>query len=728
MDETPAIIASHLTDIAPLVDVLSEPSLFELLNTPGSKGYLSHLATLPLTELTQEPVTLQTQSHHLTSSLTSFTHTSYPTFIALHENTSSFASSIESLSSSLTDLLDKALPILEKSTGIWKGRTEAVLRERNKARVVLEQHEKIRDLLDIPVLIDTCVRNGYFGEALSLANHVTSLVHRAEDKKDKPPPAILTSVLAEVQHSITQMQLSLLGTLYEPNRKLPTLWKAVNFLRKMDAFATDFTSLPLSPHVKSSQRDTSARSRASDPSSEEHLALTFLIGREACLKAMLEATGRDIQRLVKQVNDSEGEGDVEGVKSTTKSQIKGNPKGKVKELEERDKEDLARYLKKYIDAWRESVYDVMTQYATIFLERSPAHSETSTNTSKEDDVLLSRLHTLLRTYSTRTLSTHLLAILKPSLPLLTISHLPSLLTQLNYCSTAFARLGLDFRCLLTSGGGLFSNTILSIVKRDFETAAEKWVGRVEKARGTGSSNKGGTSRRAASASSSRTTMGPAELPSKWLVSPSVIDSPPLPPSSKQGAGAVGPVHVPPQLLASYPPLAQLTNAILGVLNGLRLVVPRTNPSPTANGTTGIEIEIPSTSTSTSAEGVYTLLQLLDQFILNQASAALLSYLEFVIKSLEGGKDTEEQKAIKEREETVVVASGKVFFDVFATFVRRALVEGVYGVSLEKGRGSREEWAERRKEFERMVKDLYGGDEEDEEEEEDEDEDEDEDDE
>ncbi|KAF5352585.1 hypothetical protein D9756_006136 [Leucocoprinus leucothites] len=724
MENPMPIIASPLTDVAPLVDVLTESSSSELLSTPGSKGYLSHLATLPLAELTQEPVTLQTHSHHLTSSLTSFTHASYPTFISLHENTSSFVTSIESLSSSLSNLLNSSIPTLEGSTVIWKDRTEAVLRERNKARVVLEQHEKIRDLLDIPVLIDTCVRNGYFGEALSLANHVSSLAHRAEGARDKPPPAILTSVLAEVQHSITQMHLSLLTTLYEPNRKLPALWKAVNFLRKMDAFSTEPTSSSLAPLLRprsssssSSQRVTPVRGQTPNPSSEEHLALAFLIGREVYLKASLETTGRDIQRLVKQVNGGETDSDVEGIDDASKLPSKGKIKGKVKELEERDKEDLSRYLKKYIDAWREGVYDIMTQYATIFLERSPSHSDTTTNTDN-DDALFSRLHTLIRTYSTRALSTHLLAILKPSLPLLTLSHLPSLLTQLNYCSTAFSRLGLDFRCMLTSGGGLFSAAILSIVKRDFETAIEKWIVRIEKAHGAMTNS--GT--RTASASLSRRAVGPAEMPSKWLVTPSVVDSPPLP-QSKRASGGMGPAHIPPQLLASYPPLAQLTNAVLGVLNGLRLLVPRNTGAVNGKSASG--------DAFLSAEGVYVLLEILEGIILNQGSAKFLSYLQFAIKSL-GVEDTEvgsEKFGAKETEKRIVAAVGRAFFEVFAAFVKRALVEGVYGFELEgvekrggkarglnkEGNGSGESWMEKKRAFEEMVRDMFSEDETEEEE-------------
>ena len=675
MDTVYPVTASPLVDVGPVVDVLSvaESSNSELLNTPGSKGYISHLATLPLTELSQEPLTLQTQSHHLTSSLTSFTHASYPTFISLHKNITSFASSIESLSSSLNILLNTSLPVLEDSTDVWKDRLEAILLERNKARVVLEQHEKIRDLLDIPVLIDTCVRNGHFGEALSLAGHVASLIHRA---KDNPPPAILTSVLVEVQHSMTQMHLLLLSILYEPNKKLPALWKAVSFLRKMDAFVVDSTPSPLTllrPRSSlSSQQDAFTKSQRLEPSSEEYLALSFLIGRESCLKATLETTGRDIQRLVKQVSEKESDNNVEY---------------------------LARYLKKYIDAWRESVYNIMTQYMTIFLERSPTRMDTTIDPEK-DDILIFRLRTLLRTYSTRALSMHLFAILKPSLFLLTLSHLPSLLTQLNYCSTAFSRLGLDFRCFLVGGGGLFSTAILSIVSRDFKAVAKKWEGRLGSAYGASMSS----SSRNASASTSRRTIGLAKLPSNWLVSPPAVDTPPLPPL-KQKSEEIGPAHIPPQLLASYPPVAQLTNAVLAVFNGLRLVVPR------GNGDSPL-----------SVEGIYKLLELLDNIILSQCSTGLLNYLQFVVKWLrEDGNDiSDEEEKAKENERGLVIAVGRAFFEVFVAFVRRALVEGVYGFQLEdviqEGKGEiSKSWVENKKLFETIVMELSGEKEEEEEE-------------
>jgi hypothetical protein len=275
-----------------------------------------------------------------------------------------------------------SLPALEEAAAGWRGRTETVLNDRSKARVVLEQHEKIRDLLDIPILIDTCVRNGYFPEALSLASHAKTLAGNASSSS-KLPPLILSSVLSEVHRSIMQMLSSLIATLYEPNRRLPALWKAVNFLYKMDVFAP------------------------SSPFASEQIALAFLVGRESCLKITLEAFGNDISRLTQH-----------------------------KDLDDREKEDLARYLKRYIDLWREGVYDIITQYSTIFLEKPSGSSASqqfpiiSVIDSGQPAIGLetTRLHMLITTYASRTLTTHLLPLVSSCLPFLSLPLLPSLLT------------------------------------------------------------------------------------------------------------------------------------------------------------------------------------------------------------------------------------------------------------------------------------------------------------
>ncbi|KAF7303140.1 hypothetical protein MKEN_01277700 [Mycena kentingensis (nom. inval.)] len=524
----------------------------DVLGAVDDHAYLSHLTALDLPTLLAEPAALQTQAHHLTSSLTSLTHTSYNTFLSLHETTASLSASLDSLQASLDGLLTESLPALEDSAARWRDRTDKVLVDRRKARVVLEQHDKIRDLLEIPMLIDTCVRNGYFAEALSLAAHARSL-----SASSTTPPPILTSVLSEVQSSVTHMLFSLLATLHEPSRKLPALWKAVNFLRKMDAF----------------------------PDGEEHIALAFLGGREACLRALLEGPARDILRLV----------------------------GSSASLGDKDRDELALDLRKYIDVWREHFNDIVTQFATIFLDRSPQPPAS-----------------LLNKYTTHVLSTHLFPILSQTLPLLTTPALATALRQLTYCATAFGRHGLDFRGSLR---GMFCRVVATTASADLKSVGAKWIEKLKTA--TGDAASGGSLSPTVS-SSSRKAVAKLKPPSQWLIVAAAAASPPTP----TGQESKNAPHVPPQILVSYPPLAEHTNAVLNVLNGLRHLA-------------AVDIFVELT-------------RAMDEMLAGGGDA-VLGYVKRVCE-------------LDEDEAKIALAAGRVYFSVFVPYVRRALVEGLYGLA------------------------------------------------
>ncbi|TRM70431.1 Dor1-like family-domain-containing protein [Schizophyllum amplum] len=529
-------------DTTNLPDLLSTEPL-----SNAQQAYLTHLTSLPLDNLVTEPSSLQTQAHHLTSSLTSLTHTSYPTFLALHQTTKSLSSSLDIFADALDGLLDSSLPALEEAAAGWHTRTDTVVRERNKARAVLEQHDKLRDLLDIPLLIDTCVRNGFFAEALQLAAHAEA----AAAALPHPPP-ILRSVLAEVHASIVQMLRALLGTLHEPARKLPALYKAVAFLRRMPAFAPE----------------------ALDVDPEEQLALAFLGGRHTCVRAALEPVARDVRRLAS-------------------SQAP---------LGEREREDLTR-------------------------GHLPPHIRRPTPASDPPPVL----HALLSAYASNALTAHLLPVLRAALPQVPLSALPPVLTQLTYCATAFARSGLDFR---TAVAGLAAEAVRGAVAGDFARAARTFAGECTRARASLAppSRSSLDGRRSLDARGSLDVRGSLDLqrqqPSTWL-------APPNAPNPRPEDVLAGPSHVPPAALAAYPPLATLANGLLTALNGLRLLAP-------------VEV-LPALRVALDAA-------------LAEAGGALLGYVSAA--------------AVKEKD--AGMRGGEMFFDVLVSFVRRALVEGVYG--------------------------------------------------
>ncbi|KZP15665.1 Dor1-domain-containing protein [Athelia psychrophila] len=529
-----------MTDAASLTSILlgSTSAISPLkvsLDDPLLTQYLTELPNAPLTELLSTPQSLTTQAHTLTSSLTSLTHTSYPTFLSLHATTKSLTTTLSSLSTSLDALITESLPALENAAKEFKEKSgPEVLGERTKARVVLEQHDKLRDLLDVPVLIDTCVRNGMYSEALSLATHAsTSLASLSSPTKPLP---LAASLNASISQSLRTMLSLLLSTLREPGpaRKLPALWKAVNFIRRMEVL------------------------------DEEELALAFLSGR--------------------------------------------GPSEEGKDSDAIDAEDVARFLKKYIDAWREGVYDIITQYSTIFLERpngtSPLPSSPSSKIATAATAPPSPLiYTLITTYASHAFTSLLLPTLQRHLSH-TPAALPSLLTQLTYCATAFARVGLDFRGLLQ---GLFGDAVKDNTGRDMRDASAKWSSSFHSAKRKTSAD--------------------------WMIIP---DQAKLPPTGKLSLQT--PAHVPPQILAVYPPIAEYANALLVAFNSLRLLAP--------------------------VEVMGELVSALDQSIAESASV----FLAYV-------RNLDEEKT---GEGSVARAAGGVFVRIFVPFVRRALITGVYG--------------------------------------------------
>ena len=391
-----------------LLDLFSSSAI--LTDHPENASYLGELASLPLSDLLATPTTLSTQSHTLTASLNALAHTSYPTILSLHNSSSALLNSLSSLDTSLNTLLDTALPALDDVARTFREKSgPTVIEERQRTRVVLEQYDKLRDLLDVPVLMDTCVRNGLYAEALALAAHATTALDALSTIRSQgggggelpesdgftSPLPLVSALQAEIASSLHAMRLLLLGTLHEPGRKLPAFWKAVQFLRRMQV-------LP-----------------------ESELALAFVSARIDCLQNTLQAVERDAGVSITTFSD---DGD----------NITGSNTADREKKMDRRGEDVARFLKKYIDVWREGAYDLVTQYATLFLERSSPHGSASSShlpatTPLPDQVIKHTLPSTLLGLLLPTIKTYL----RHAYP-----HLAPLATQLAYCSSAMARIGM----------------------------------------------------------------------------------------------------------------------------------------------------------------------------------------------------------------------------------------------------------------------------------------------
>ena len=527
-----------------LVDVLadmsngvgpSDPSALRVrLQTPEITRYLSQLTSLSLPDILNEPANLAAEASQLTNSLTSLCNSEYPTFLSLHRTSAVLSSTFSSFSTSLSALVS-ALPALESDARRFTEQTKTIQDARTEARAILSQHDTLVDILDIPQLIDTCVRNAYYQEAMDLSAHANRLSQKF------PDIPIVQDVAAEAAHAMRLMLAQLLALLREP-AKLPALFKAISFLRKMGAMG------------------------------EKELALVFLTSRLICLNGAIDAV-------------------------------------------EKDQTDHARYVRRYVDVWREGVADVIAQFTTIFVERAPSAAD-SPEHCKELRYLLSAL--------TRHQLANLLSVLHTNLPNINdATSLSALLTQLCHCAAALARHGLDFRPLLPP---LFEHAVQTRFIIAMDSAVKALAETLTDAQKYN------------------------RLPSTVLCVPDAASSPPDDVTLPEA------LHVPPQVIASYPLLASFTNAVLAAFNSFRLLAPASLLRPI-------------------------LLSLDDA--LYRASQPLLTYCKFALEeSVIAKKKAYAEDDTPIDQDRIAIACSKVYYQVVVPYLRKCLAEGVYGSNID----------------------------------------------
>lgn len=87
------------------------------------------------------------------------------------------------------------------------------------------------DLLEIPELLENCVRGEMFEEALDLKNHVEVIVER---HRNLP---LLNMILKDMQIAIGKMSDALLQELQAKKIPLTELLKVISYLRRMNLFS-----------------------------------------------------------------------------------------------------------------------------------------------------------------------------------------------------------------------------------------------------------------------------------------------------------------------------------------------------------------------------------------------------------------------------------------------------------------------------------------------------------
>jgi len=411
-------------------------------------SYLTRLTTLSLGSLTtNEPDSLKQSSQSALRSLQALSKRSHKSVISATDHLSHLASILPSLASQTTSLED-TLPILETSASDFakkydKSTENAVLDRRKRAMLLNRNVDRVGNILDLPTLLSTAVGGSSVGgtgsttAGIASSGYASALDIHAHVKRLKalyPESALVKDILNQSDNEIQNLITVLITGLQSPGLKLAGAMRTIGWLRRV---APDLA-----------RRDADFQNRGiqlvSHGNEEGSLGALFLICRLATLRRTMEAL-EPLKELA----------DQETVRRIYKSTGKSNSTNQQDSWT--DGAQTERYLKRYIEIFREQSFAIVSMYKSIF----PLALQTPVSTAKELEGrprghaskapaqdMLGEMPSALATFAPH-LVDMLFDALREYMPnVVERASRDSLLTQVLYCAGSLGRLGADFGMML----------------------------------------------------------------------------------------------------------------------------------------------------------------------------------------------------------------------------------------------------------------------------------------
>lgn len=409
---------------------------------PATQSYLNRLATLSLSSLSSsEPQSLVQSSASTVRSLQALSKRSHKSIIASTASLNSLSSSLPQLAKHAAELQD-ALPELETASTHFektysRSGENAILDRRRKAMLLARSVDRVADVLELPTLLSSAISSSGGAtqgagtaatSGLSNANYASALDLHAHIKRLHalyPNVGLVTEISTQAEQEMKGMATNLITSLQGQGIKLAGAMRTIGWLRRI--------APELDQAWNYNQKSTSIGGN------EGALGSLFLVCRLANLLGTLDALDplRELadQEAARRSNGEKGRDNWAGGQQTE------------------------RYLKRYIEIFREQSFAIISMYKSIFPSALPAPGSAGDDSSDlasgvksptcaNDDDTLQPLPSALTTFPQ-----HLIELLAETLR----KYLPnvqdrasrdSLLTQVLYCAGSLGRLGGDFGMML----------------------------------------------------------------------------------------------------------------------------------------------------------------------------------------------------------------------------------------------------------------------------------------
>ncbi|KAF2502719.1 Dor1-domain-containing protein [Lophium mytilinum] len=415
---------------------------------PTTSIYLARLTTLPLSALgSSEQQSLSQSSQSILRSLQTLSKKSHRSIISSSDHLANLRDTLPKLGQETRELRNdipklesEALRFAEKYS---KTVENPILDRRRKAMLLARNVDRVSDLLDLPTLLSSAISsstapsqasaassstatNANYASALDLHAHIKRL-HTLYPNLD-----LVYSISAQAEHEMKGMTTNLIASLQSQGIKLAGAMRTIGWLRRVAPELDEAWSLKKPTTIGSS---------------EGALGALFLVCRLTNLLSTLEA----LDPLRELADQETARRTASGAKANGSSDRWSGG------------QQTERYLKRYIEIFREQSFAIISMYKSIFpaalpppgsiaepdeqKSKAPSTSVPAGEKLPEDDTL-QPLPSALATFPLHLVDL-LFETLKKYLPnVQDRSSRDSLFTQVLYCAGSLGRLGGDFGMML----------------------------------------------------------------------------------------------------------------------------------------------------------------------------------------------------------------------------------------------------------------------------------------
>jgi conserved oligomeric Golgi complex subunit 8 len=437
-----------------------DPSAVPKPSDPATAHYLNRFTTLSLESLTTtEPQSLSQSAHSVQLSLQALSKRSHRSIITSADRLSTLSRALPDLATS-TNAIHHDLPELDAAATKFsekysKSSDNPLLERRQKALLLAQNVDRVADVLDLPTLLSSAISASTTQQSTSqqgtptasasaTASYTSALDLHAHIKRLHslyPNLDLVSSIASQAEEEMKGMATNLISGLQAPGVKLAGAMRTIGWLRRVAPELDESWSVLQKGSVGSTN--------------EGALGSVFLVCRLANLITMLEALDP-----LRELADQET---TRRLAAAARNSREGWSNGQQTE----------RYLKRYVEIFREQSFAIISMYKSIFPAALPAPGTNSDHvqdslaleskvaspnlrsldkakpsTANAPDASLTSLPSALSTFPL-----HLVEMLSETLK----KYLPniqdrasrdSLLTQVLYCAGSLGRLGGDFGMML----------------------------------------------------------------------------------------------------------------------------------------------------------------------------------------------------------------------------------------------------------------------------------------